>query len=158
MSKSQPTNTGSKGSIESESNQHLPISGVVAQSETNPAPPIDPQVKAPQKYKQRRTYSSAYKERILSAFAACTNAAERGKLLRSEGLYHSRIIAWRQQAKAKGCSGKENRKQRNEHLTRENVQLKKKLAQAEAIIDLQKKVSELLGDHILPIESNEIRL
>lgn len=32
---------------------------------------------------------------------------------------------------------------------RENTALKKKLAQAEAIIDLQKKVSELLSVHVL---------
>jgi hypothetical protein len=40
-------------------------------------------------------------------------------------------------------------------LVRENEQLKKKLAQAEAIIDLQKKVSELLGTHILPSKDTE---
>ena len=37
-------------------------------------------------------------------------------------------------------------------LSKENIQLKKKLAQAEAIIELQKKVSDLLGEHILPTE------
>ncbi|ALB24412.1 hypothetical protein [Piscirickettsia salmonis] len=40
-------------------------------------------------------------------------------------------------------------------LSQENIRLKKKLAQAEAIIDLQKKVSDLLGEHILPTELSE---
>ncbi len=44
----------------------------------------------------------------------------------------------------------------NQKLSKENAQLKKKLLQAEAIIDLQKKVSELFGAHILPTESNEM--
>jgi hypothetical protein len=40
-------------------------------------------------------------------------------------------------------------------MTREIEQLKKKLAQAQAIIELQKKVSELLGTHILSHDSSE---
>jgi len=40
-------------------------------------------------------------------------------------------------------------------LSRENEQLKRKLAQAEAIIDLQKKVSELFGEHIRPYLMSE---
>jgi hypothetical protein len=34
--------------------------------------------------------------------------------------------------------------------------LKKKLEQAQAVIELQKKVSELLGMHILPAEDSEM--
>jgi hypothetical protein len=40
---------------------------------------------------------------------------------------------------------------------RENEQLKKKLAQVEAIIEIQKKISELLGTHILAQESSEVK-
>jgi cell shape-determining protein MreC len=43
---------------------------------------------------------------------------------------------------------------KNQQLERENTALKKKLAQAEAIIDLQKKVSELLSRHVLEPETN----
>jgi len=84
------------------------------------------------------------------------SAKERGQLLRQEGLYQSRVIAWKQQAKRAKSDSDSNKKQRTEHLARENLQLKKKLAQAEAIISLQKKVSELLGTHILPTENSEI--
>jgi transposase len=45
---------------------------------------------------------------------------------------------------------------RTDHMAREIEQLKKKLAQAQAIIDLQKKVSELLGTHILSHDSSEV--
>jgi hypothetical protein len=44
---------------------------------------------------------------------------------------------------------------RTDHMAREIEQLKKKLAQAQAVIDLQKKVSELLGTHILSHDSSE---
>ncbi|MBI5448501.1 MAG: hypothetical protein HY939_07260 [Gammaproteobacteria bacterium] len=74
--------------------------------------------------------------------------------MRREGLYYSCVSTWRKQLSManNGSSGKSNTK-RSDHLLRENEQLKRKLAQAEAIIDLQKKVSELLGTHILPRES-----
>ena len=44
----------------------------------------------------------------------------------------------------------------NQKLIRENAQLKKRLAHAEAILELQKKVSALLGDHIHPVENSEM--
>jgi hypothetical protein len=46
--------------------------------------------------------------------------------------------------------------QRTDHMAREIEQLKKKLAQAQAVIDLQKKVSELLGTHILSHDNSEV--
>jgi hypothetical protein len=45
---------------------------------------------------------------------------------------------------------------RTDHMAREIEQLKKKLSQAQAVIDLQKKVSELLGTHILSHDSSEV--
>ena len=107
----------------------------------------DPQVKPKKPYAPRRRFDAAYKRRFLLAYDACTNASERGALLRREGLYHARIAAWRKEL----AKGKLNDKKqsplnlRTDYLVRENERLKKKLAQAEAIIDLQKKVSEILG-------------
>lgn len=120
-------------------------------------PSADTQIKSKRPYAPRRRFDAAYKQRILTAYNACSNALERGALLRREGLYHARIAAWRNDL-AKGKLNDEKRtsaKLRTDHLVREVAQLKKKLAQAEAIIDLQKKVSELLGTHILPHENNE---
>lgn len=116
----------------------------------------DPQVKV-KNSTPRRTYDTAYKIRILSAFDNCENASERGALLRREGLYYSRICAWRQQQSNEKKSNKKNKGLRVDHLARENEQLKKKLAHAEAIIDLQKKISNLLGEHPLSAEISELK-
>lgn len=129
-------------------------------SNRNTTPPsLEVQVKPKRQYAQRRSFTSAYKLKMVVAYDACKSPQERGELLRREGLYQSRIYAWRTQQQ----SGKLNKgyktkgEVRVEHLARENEQLKKKLAQAEAVIDLQKKVSELLGTHILsPNKSEEI--
>lgn len=126
-------------------------------SQSPVTPSADTQVKSKRAYAPRRRFDAAYKQRILTAYNACSNTMERGALLRREGLYHARIAAWRHDLK-KGKLNDEKRpsaKLRTDHLVREVAQLKKKLAQAEAIIDLQKKVSELLGTHILPHENNE---
>ena len=115
---------------------------------------IDTQVKIKKKYSTRRSFDTAYKLRILAAYNACESASDRGALLRKEGLYHSRICLWRQQFENYKLTDKKQARNtlRTDHLIRENEQLKKKLAHAEAIIDLQKKISELLGAPILPAE------
>lgn len=118
--------------------------------------PADSQVKIKKHYSPRRSFDTAYKLRILSAYDACENASDRGALLRKEGLYHSRIYVWKKQlANAKSSDHKKQLTSiRTDNLAKENDQLKKKLAQAEAIIELQKKVSELFTTHILPHEIN----
>ncbi len=121
-------------------------------------PVTDPEVKQKRTYAPRRTYDNAYKARILATFDAFDNPKARSAFLRQEGLYYSRITAWkREQEMVKSKKSKQAKSQpRIDHLAREVAQLKKKLAQAEAIIALQKKVSELLGTHILPHESSEV--
>lgn len=118
---------------------------------------VDSQVKIRKTYSPRRSFDTAYKLRILAAYNACESASDRGALLRKEGLYHSRICLWKKQFEnSKLIDKKQTRNAlRTDHLVRENEQLKKKLAHAEAIIDLQKKISELLGAPILPAEKNE---
>jgi transposase len=122
----------------------------------------DPQVKPKKPYAPRRHYNLAHKQQILAAYGACKNASERGALLRREGLYYARVARWRRERALEREGNQDHRggknKVRVDHLTREVEQLKKKLAQAQAIIDLQKKVSELLGAHILPHESSEVIL
>ena len=78
-----------------------------------------------------------------------------GALLRREGLYDARISAWRQQqahGKINAPKGQKNAV-KIDHLIRENEQLKKKMAQVEAIVELQKKVSDLLGTQILSLRT-----
>jgi transposase-like protein len=121
--------------------------------------PQDPQVKAPKKNRSRRVFTASCKARLLAAYEACPTAAERGAFLRREGLYYSSISQWRKELSASsGGSGKSKQTpSRSDHLARENAQLRKKLAHAEAIIDLQKKVSTLFGLSIhSPGNSEEI--
>ncbi len=115
----------------------------------------DPQVKAIRTPK--RKFTNAYKLKIVTAYDACSNGSERGALLRRESIYSSRITAWRNQL-GLSDSGKIaiTKTARTDHMAREIEQLKKRLAQAQAIIELQKKVSELLGTHILSHDSNEV--
>jgi len=83
---------------------------------------------------------------------SCTEPGQIGALLRREGLYSSSLTLWRRQVK----EGLIPRKRgpvaqkadpiirRNAELERENARLAHKLKQAELIIDVQKKVAELL--------------
>jgi transposase len=111
----------------------------------------DPEVPAKA---QRRQFSAEYKRRVLLEADGCTTPGEIGALLRREGLYASHLAAWRRQRAQGELQGltpaKRGRKGNPEaeelaRLRRENEQLKQRLAQAEAIIDVQKKLSQLLG-------------
>ena len=105
----------------------------------------------------RRRFPAEYKARILAEADACTESGQLGALLRREGLYSSHLSTWRQQREAGMLAGlrpkRRGRKAKpknplaaeNERLQRENQRLTEKLRQAEAIIDVQKKVSEILG-------------
>lgn len=123
------------------------------QIDPNKSVPTDPQVKAHRAPK--RTFTKAYRLKILTAYNSCSNSAERGALLRREGLYHARISAWRNQLRLGAADKSPSKARRSEHMVQEIEQLKKKLAQAQAVIELQKKVSELLGTHILSHDSSE---
>lgn len=114
----------------------------------------DPEVVA---VAQRRQFSSGEKSRILALADACTQPGEIGALLRREGIYSSHLCTWRKQRAAAEQTALEPQKRgrkidpalaearRIETLTRENERLRRQLAQAELIIDVQKKVASLLG-------------
>jgi len=105
----------------------------------------------------RRRFPVEYKLRILKLADACTERGSLGALLRREGLYASTFSAWRRQ-RDRGVLGaltpkKRGRKgsQRNplvpemEKLRKENARLAERLRKAEIIIDVQKKISQVLG-------------
>ncbi|MCX7124704.1 MAG: hypothetical protein NTU49_02930 [Gammaproteobacteria bacterium] len=122
---------------------------------------LNTQVRA-EKVKQkiiRRKFSRADKLKILEAFDACNNSFERGAFLRKEGLYNASILKWRKELSEKNSSYANSKAYKltlaHNQIMRENTALKKKLAQAEAIIDLQKKVSELLSTHVLNQNTSE---
>ena len=113
----------------------------------------DPEV--PEKARRRR-FSAEYKLRVLQEADACSEPGEIGALLRREGLYSSHLVVWRRQREEGTLQGLKPRKQgrkpepknplahRVAQLERENQRLQKRLKQAEMIIDVQKKVSQIL--------------
>jgi transposase-like protein len=115
-----------------------------------PEPEVVPQA-------ERRQFTAKYKLRILEKADSCNGAGELGALLRREGLYSSYLSRWRRQrdqgqlqALASKKRGRKNatQDQRAEELVelrRENRRLQLRLEQAETIIEIQKKLSHLLG-------------
>jgi len=116
-------------------------------------PPVDPEVVVAT---QPRRYTADYKLKILAATDQCQVHGDIGLLLRQEGLYHSTLRKWRrwrQRFQAQGVTmglthdpGKDLCEE-NARLLRENKRLELKLKKAEALIALQKKVSELITAH-----------
>jgi len=112
--------------------------------ENVPDPEVVPRAK-------RRRFSPAYKLRVLAKADHCTEPGEIGSLLRREGLYSSHLSRWRQlrgqgQLGQGQRGGKANRQAAEvAQLQRENERLKARLEQAELVIEVQKKLSQLLG-------------
>lgn len=116
--------------------------------------PQETQVEAKAK---RRRFSAQEKLRILKEADACTKPGEQGALLRREGLYSSHLTEWRR-ARERGeldalSPKKRGRKAKEVHpLEKKVAELQRSLEKAElrakraeALVELQKKVSELLG-------------
>jgi len=111
----------------------------------------------------RRRFTAEYKLRILKEAESCTKNGQLGSLLRREGLYSSNLITWKRQMEKGTLEALSPRKRgpkakrpdpsarRIAELERENQRLQKKLRQAETIIDVQKKVSEILQ---IPLTEN----
>ena len=86
--------------------------------------------------------------------SGCRTPGERGALLRREGLYSSHLTNWRCELRAGALAGLKPKKRgrksdplaaENAQLKREIVRLQTKLERAETIIEVQKKLSQLLG-------------
>ncbi len=93
---------------------------------------------------KRRRFTTAYKLRILEEADRCTRPGEIGALLRREGLYSSSLTTWRRQ-RERGQLQNQPLAQEMAQLRRENRRLRQQLERAEAVIDVQKKLTELLG-------------
>jgi transposase len=105
----------------------------------------------------RRRFTVEDKAKILAEADACSEPGMLGELLRREGLYSSHLTTWRRQRdegalagltpKRRGRKAKPRNPLADEvtRLQRENQRLKEQLRQAELIIDVQKKVSEMLS-------------
>ena len=106
---------------------------------------------------ERRRFTAEYKVKVLREADRCKQPGEIGALLRREGLYWSNLTTWRKQRESgelAGLSAKKRGPQRREknplaervrELERDNMRLKWRAERAEGIVELQKKVSEILG-------------
>ena len=105
----------------------------------------------------RRRFTAEYKLRILDEADRCTETGQLGELLRREGLYSSNLSNWRRlreegllaslgpKKRGRKPKPRDEAKRELERLRRENERLAERLRQAETIIDVQKKVCEMLG-------------
>jgi transposase-like protein len=143
-----------------------------AHSETEPAElltktPVIPDPEVTDKAERRR-FTAKYKLSILQQVDACTESVNIGAILRREGLYSSNLNTWRRQ-RDEGSLAALTTKQRGrkaapadpsaleiKQLRKENERLTKRLKQAELIIDVQKKVSQLLGITLATPPESEI--
>jgi len=115
---------------------------------------------------KRRHFSAREKLRILEEADACERG-EVGALVRREGIYTSYLSRWRRERKRGALEGLGGNKpksesevdkalaEENKQLRGENKRLKERLTQAETIIEVQKKVSQLLGLGPIGTESRD---
>ncbi len=109
----------------------------------------------PAKNPVRRSFSPEFKLAILAEYDGCSEAGEKGAILRREGLYSSIITDWRRQHRQgllKAAVGRTDGGRGGPSLSEvaklraENERLRTKLAQAEAVIHVQGKVHALLEE------------
>ena len=113
---------------------------------------------------RRRRFTAAEKLRVLREADRCMKSGEVAALLRREGLYSSHLSAWREARergelarltpRARGPKAKpvDPRDRKIAELERENRRLSARLERAEGLIEVQKKVSQILG---IPLASDE---
>ncbi len=106
---------------------------------------------------ERRRFTAEYKRKVLDAVDACTKPGEIAAVLRKEGLYSSHLASWRRQRREGGLAALtpkrrgpkaqpvDARDRRIVELERQNARLSARVEHAEAIIEVQKQVSQLLG-------------
>jgi len=112
---------------------------------------------------QRRRFTAEYKRRILKEADRCTRPGEIGALLRREGLYSSALTAWRA-ARARGelaglapkprgprARRVDPRERKIAAQERELAQWRARAQRAEALVEIQKKFSEMVG---VPLPDN----
>lgn len=111
----------------------------------------DPEVRV-----QRRSYSPAYKLRVLAEIDSASERGQVGEILRREGLYSSLIAEWRKQ-RDKGAleamTGRRSGPRGKDPVVVENARLRERVAELEGqletateLIDAQGKVSALLSE------------
>jgi len=131
------------------------VGGGAALLRVVPPPTVpDPEVR---ERAARRRFTAEYKLQVLRQADQRAGVGELGALLRREGLYSSHLTTWRRQREHGALAGLAPKKRgrpaapvsplarRVAELERDKAQLARRLQQAEAIIDAQKKLAEILG-------------
>ena len=120
------------------------------------APAIGQEVEVVAKAKRRR-FTREYKRRIVGEADRCRKPGELGALLRREGLYSSHLSVWRAARDRGELGGQGTRKRGSEakapdprdkqiaEQAREIARWQKRAERAEALVEVQKKLSTLLG-------------
>jgi transposase len=116
---------------------------------------------------RRRSFSAQTKLRVLAETDGAADVGGIGAILRREGLYSSTLTDWRRQRDSGALGGLTPAKRgpktaaRNPlavelaQAKRENARLGRRLQQAEAIIEIQKKVAALLGIPLATPDSDD---
>ena len=125
----------------------------------------NPEVEVSSKAKRRR-FTADYKRKVLAEAASCTERGAMGALLRREGLYSSQLSDWRAAAARGQIAGltpkrrgpaprkRDARDKKIGELERQLARAERRAEHAEALVDLQKKVSELLGIRLPESDEN----
>ncbi len=135
---------------------------VAVTNETDPDPEVPERATGP------RRFPASYKARILAEYETLSKA-EKGALLRREGLYSSLVTEWRRQrdhgaegalARNPGRQAADPRDQKIARLEKEKARLASELDKARKVIEVQGKLSALLeqlATDSAPDEKGEIK-
>jgi transposase-like protein len=135
---------------------------VAVTNETDPDPEVPERATGP------RRFPASYKARILAEYETLSKA-EKGALLRREGLYSSLVTEWRRQrdhgaeealARNPGRQAADPRDQKIARLEKEKARLASELDKARKVIEVQGKLSavlEQLATDSAPDEKGEIK-
>ena len=120
---------------------------------------------------KRRTFTAAYKARILAAYDALPEGSpERGALLRKERIYHSHLEDWRRQQaagslepggnkekseKSSGAAELARLRAENKKLKAKNDKLTRDLGKTKTALDIAGKAFALLEDISNSADSGE---
>jgi len=121
----------------------------------------------------RRRFSAEYKLKILREASKCTQPGEVKALLKREGLYSSYLTAWRRQQEEGALApptvddnpsstthsspaANQVLMEENRRLQRANEDLQTRLRQAQVVIEVQKKVAEIVSSLLKTIEAEEV--
>lgn len=155
------TGSHGRGNVDLKAGGDVKLAEAAAMRREAPIPA--PEVSA---YPKRRRFTAAYKVRVVEEAERCEEWGEIGALLRREGLYSSQLAKWRKQYRTGALQAlrddKRGRKRtkhpledENERLRKQNARLTGRIEQAEAIIEIQKKVAAMLENPLDSIESEE---